>query len=80
MEDSIYRLRYRDVLTLCVMGLLFLGIVMVQSASMHVTGHAGWQWTKGGTKHFGYAAVALATYLCVGRFEFSSLGQYGRHG
>jgi cell division protein FtsW len=38
MEDSIYRLRHADVLTLCVMGLLALGVVMVQSASMNATG------------------------------------------
>src|SRR5215216_2149076 len=38
MEDSIYRLRHADVLTLCVIGLLALGVVMVQSASMNATG------------------------------------------
>ena len=38
MEDSIYRLRHGDILTLCVLGLLALGIVMVQSASMNATG------------------------------------------
>src|SRR5689334_2291152 len=38
MEDSIYRLRHGDILTLCVMGLLALGVVMVQSASMNATG------------------------------------------
>jgi len=73
MEDSIYGLRYRDVLTLCVMGLLFLGIIMVQSASMHVTGHVGWQWTKGGTKHLAFAAVALLTFFIVGRLDYAKL-------
>src|SRR3982751_1266328 len=38
MEDSIYRLRHADILTLCVIGLLALGVVMVQSASMNATG------------------------------------------
>jgi cell division protein FtsW len=38
MEDSIYRLRHGDILTLCVLGLLALGVVMVQSASMNATG------------------------------------------
>jgi len=38
MEDSIYRLRHADILTLSVMGLLALGVVMVQSASMNATG------------------------------------------
>src|SRR5688572_19614766 len=38
MEDSIYRLRPGDILTLCVLGLLALGVIMVQSASMNATG------------------------------------------
>ncbi|HSI33991.1 MAG: FtsW/RodA/SpoVE family cell cycle protein [Phycisphaerae bacterium] len=38
MEDSIYRLRLGDILTLCVLGLLALGVVMVGSASMNATG------------------------------------------
>ena len=33
METSIYRMRHCDILTLCVLGLLSLGVVMVQSAS-----------------------------------------------
>lgn len=33
MDASIYRLRHRDILSLCVLSLLCLGIVMVQSAS-----------------------------------------------
>ena len=33
MDASIYRLRHRDVLALCVLSLLCLGVVMVQSAS-----------------------------------------------
>jgi cell division protein FtsW len=37
MEPSIYRMRNRHVLALCVMGLLALGAVMVQSASMNVS-------------------------------------------
>jgi hypothetical protein len=48
MDVSIYRLRQRDILALCVMGLLLLGIVMVQSASMSVTGKLGWGWTDFG--------------------------------
>ena len=37
MEPSIYRMRHRHVLALCVLGLLCLGGVMVQSASMNVS-------------------------------------------
>src|SRR5215207_8041763 len=38
MESSIYRMRLRDVLTVCVLALLGLGVVMVQSASTSLTG------------------------------------------
>src|SRR5690242_11692002 len=55
MDVSIYRLRQRDILALCVMGLLLLGIVMVQSASMSVTGKLGWGWTDFGLRHAMFA-------------------------
>jgi cell division protein FtsW len=73
MEDSIYRLRQRDILTLCVLGLLFLGIVMVQSASMTVSGHAQWQWTQRGVRHLFYAGVAIATFFIVGQIDYDCL-------
>src|SRR3954471_20932367 len=38
MEASIYRMRQQDVLTVCVLALLALGAVMVQSASVSLTG------------------------------------------
>ena len=40
MDPSIYRLRQRDILTFCVLALLCLGMIMVQSAAMNVTGQA----------------------------------------
>src|SRR4051794_36262720 len=55
MDVSIYRLRQRDILALCVMSLLLLGIVMVQSASMNVTGKLGWGWTDFGLRHAMFA-------------------------
>jgi cell division protein FtsW len=73
MEDSIYRLRHRDILALCVLALLALGIVMVQSAAMNVTGDPHWQWTQRGTRHLLYAAVAIATFFLVGRFDYARL-------
>ena len=45
MEVSIYRVRHRDLLTLCVLALLCLGIVMVQSASTALTGDVKWAWS-----------------------------------
>src|SRR5688500_2315581 len=73
MEVSIYRLRHRDVLCLCVLALLALGIVMVQSAAMTVTGDVGWQWTERGTRHLLYAAFAIAAFLLVGRIDYLKL-------
>ena len=69
MDDSIYRLRDRDVLTLCVLGLLALGALMVQSASMGVTGHDGWGLGERGMKHLIYAGLSVAVYLGVGRAD-----------
>jgi len=40
MDASIYRMRHRDILAICVLALLALGIVMVQSASSAVDGPA----------------------------------------
>src|SRR5688500_8457369 len=75
MEDSIYRLRHRDVLTLCVLSLLFLGVVMVQSAAMNVTGDAKWQWTERGMKHLVYAMVAIVTFFAVGNIDYAWLAR-----
>ena len=75
MDPSIYRLRQADVLTLCVLALLCLGVVMVQSAAMNVTGHVAWQWTPMGTKQFGFCFVALTTFFLVGRSDYAWLGQ-----
>lgn len=80
MDVSIYRLRTRDVLTLCVLSLLLLGILMVQSASMHVFQDAGtpiethrWSWTDQGTKQVIFAAVAIVTFGVVGRVDYTGL-------
>src|SRR3954471_2506994 len=73
MDVSIYRLRQRDILALCVMGLLLLGIVMVQSASMSVTGKLGWGWTDFGLRHAMFAGVAIVTFYTVGRIDYAWL-------
>jgi cell division protein FtsW len=122
MEDSIYRLRHADVLTLCVMALLALGVVMVQSASMNATGAlelrlqdlkaqraaavkvaAGpedvkkvnadfdaraaeitkafqerpshWYWTPTGVKQFGFAVLAMLTFVAMGYFDYTKLAR-----
>jgi cell division protein FtsW len=71
MESSIYRLRNTDVLTLCVLCLLALGVVMVQSASINVASTAGLG--SAGVKQLIFAAAALATFLLVGRLDYAWL-------
>src|SRR5438093_11725802 len=73
MDVSIYRLRQGDILCLCVLCLLLLGIVMVQSASMHVSGKVGWGWSDRGMRHAIFAAVAIATFFIVGKLDYRHL-------
>src|SRR5437762_2638766 len=73
MDVSIYRLRQRDILAICVIALLLLGVLMVQSASMHVTGKIGWGWTEFGLRHAMFAGVAVATFFIVGCIDYSLL-------
>lgn len=84
MDDSIYRLRHRDILTLCVLGLLALGVLMVQSASTGVSGAnvtgdtahiaasriTGWYWSERGTKHAQFAIISLAVFFMVGHVDY----------
>jgi cell division protein FtsW (lipid II flippase) len=69
MDASIYRMKYRDVLTLCVIALLCLGVIMVQSASMRVTDNIRWKWTAAGMAQLRLSIIALATYFIIGRIE-----------
>lgn len=75
MDFSIYRLRQRDLLTLIVLALLAFGCIMVQSASMTLSGDAAWRWNSLGTKHAQYALVAFLTFLVVGHFDYSRLNR-----
>ncbi len=78
MTDSIYRLRPADVLCLCVLSLLCLGVLMVESATMRVSpagGPPGWQWSADGTKQLVFAAAAAAVFLLVGRMDYRNLQQ-----
>jgi cell division protein FtsW len=75
MEVSIYRLRTRDVLTLCVLALLLLGVVMVQSASAGVAMRTDWQWSANGIRDAIFAGVGLATFLLVGAFNYAWIGR-----
>src|SRR3954470_14888804 len=73
MDVSIYRLRHRDILTVCVLALLCLGVVMVQSASMNVTGELGWRWADAATKQVIFAVVSIAAFFAVGHIDYSRL-------
>lgn len=73
LQPSIYRMRLQDVLTLCVLGLLSLGALMVQSASMRITEKLGWHWTDYGLRHIQYAAIALVTFFIVGHIDYGRL-------
>lgn len=71
MQSSIYRLRLQDILLLCVLGLIFLGVIMVQSASMNITGEVGWHWTERATRHVAFAMLAILTFLIVGHMDYA---------
>lgn len=73
MDASIYGLRHRDVLTFCVLALLGLGVVMVQSASITATGDTGFRWTMLGTRQAIYGLVAIGVYLTVGHLDYGLL-------
>jgi cell division protein FtsW len=75
MDPSIYRLRQRDVLTFCVLALLCLGMIMVQSASMNVSGQLGWRWNPLGMKQFGFCFVGMGAFFIVGHIDYSRLGR-----
>ncbi len=75
MEEAIYRMRLRDVLALCAAGLLALGAIMVQSASMRMRGTLGWNWTDLGIKQIGYACLALLTFWFVGKWDYARLAR-----
>jgi cell division protein FtsW len=73
MNASIYRLRLQDILILCVLCLMFLGVIMVQSAAMNVTGSPQWHWSERGTWHVIYAAIGLIAFLVVGHLDYETL-------
>jgi cell division protein FtsW len=73
LQPSIYRMRLADILILCVLGLLSLGILMVQSASMRITEKLGWHWTDYGLRHIMYVGIALAVFFIIGQIDYARL-------
>jgi cell division protein FtsW len=74
LEASIYRLRPRDLLTLCVLALLMLGGIMVQSASMSASANGKWGWSAPGARHAMFAAAGIVAFLLVGRIDYARFG------
>src|SRR5690349_12181894 len=75
MESSIYRLRLRDILAVCVLALLALGAIMVQSASTSVMADPKAQWSPLGLKHLIFVGLSIPTFFIVGRIDYSWLGR-----
>lgn len=73
MSDSIYRLRAYDVLTLVVLALLAVGVIMVQSASLGVSGNFGFRLTDLGQKQLIFAAVGVAVYFGLSWVDYVRL-------
>jgi cell division protein FtsW len=75
MEASIYRLRLRDILAICVLALLALGALMVESASTGVTSPMKWQWSAPGLKHLIFVGLSIPTFFIVGRIDYAWLAR-----
>jgi cell division protein FtsW len=75
MEVTIYHLRTRDVLTLSVLGLLLLGVVMVQSASAGAAMRTDWQWSAGALKESAFAAAGVGIFFIVGAINYTWIGR-----
>lgn len=68
-------MRTGDILTLCVLALLCMGVVMVQSASATVAGGLGGNWSVVGIKQVKFATMAFAAYLAMGHFNYARLAE-----
>ncbi|MGC4032082.1 MAG: putative peptidoglycan glycosyltransferase FtsW [Tepidisphaeraceae bacterium] len=73
MSDSIYRLRAYDVLTLTVLALLAVGVIMVQSASLGVSGQFGFRLTDLGQKQLIFAGLGIAGYFVLSWTDYVRL-------
>ena len=73
MSDSIYRLRSYDVLTLAVLSLLATGVIMVQSASLGVSGNFGFRLTDLGQKQLLFSAIGVAAYFVMSWVDYVRL-------
>jgi len=85
MEASIYRLRLRDILAICVMALLAFGAMMVQSASTSVHStlpdgssvsiDARWEWSELALKHLKFVGMSIVAFFVIGRMNYQWLAR-----
>lgn len=75
MPGSVFGIRSPHVLTLCVFALLCIGVLMVQSAMMGVTGNPNANPLMNGLafKHMGFAFAAFVAFLVVSRLDYRLL-------
>ena len=59
--------------TLCVIALLALGVVMVQSASTNLGDLTAWHLSDRGEKHALFAVLSLLTFITVSRLDYRKL-------
>ena len=78
MDDSIYRLRNHDILALATIALLAVGVIMVQSASLGVTGSLGFRLTDPGLKQLVFSVVGMIAFVIIRRFDYARLARPGR--
>lgn len=70
MGLSIYRLRLQDVLALCVVSLILLGVLMVESAATRISGGATvWGFTDRGWKHLLTAILAIGVFVAASQVD-----------
>jgi cell division protein FtsW len=75
MDASIYRLRLRDILTICVLALLAFGVLMVQSASANVMADAKYYFSPPGMKQLIFVGLSIPTFFIVGRINYAWFGR-----
>jgi cell division protein FtsW len=75
MDASIYRLRLRDILALCVLALLAFGLIMVQSASSTAVGEPRFGWSPLGWKDLIFVGLSIPTFFIIGHINYDWLGR-----
>lgn len=78
LQSSIYRMKLGDLLTICVLALLCLGMIMVQSAAMSIPKNftePSFHLNELGVRHAVFVAIALVTFFVVGHIDYALLAR-----